>query len=856
MDFSNVTNPWKDWKIVRRIGRGAFGCVYEIEREKYGFKEKAALKVISVPSDESELDSMRSANYDVEQWCRTVISDIFKEYALMSQLKTCPNVVRCDDCEEIPHATDEGSDVCIRMELLKPLSKMQRAFTEEDVIRLGKDISSALVMCDEKGVIHRDIKPDNILMSDDGIYKLGDFGVAREMDHTTAASLKGTPTFMAPEVEGRREYGKDADIYSLGLVLYWLLNNRRHPFEPVEGTPTSIEVFEANTRRLRGEPLPDPVNGSRELKDIVLKACAYNREDRYRNAGELLDALDGLSGEYSPVEMTAAAEIEENKAENIRSDEHIAAEETSGMFGWSGVTEETVAEEVPAMTPGAGMDETMTMASGDELSEAVDKAAGNLTIRESDEPQVKGRMVKRRPKWLIPIAAAVLLAVVGLLTLVLKGPAVTVTTVDKGKLTVATIENESANKILEEAAGRLGLKLITVESEEPDIEELKNGKIDAVFIDRPGFAYDEVRSFADYTDSLYGSSRKTDACLYVSAQNKELRNELNRAILEMKRDGSIKELLDGVTAENEEGEYTLFYLDGGLRVLGDMGTDYHDSLTYENSLAIPESVLERTGFTFAGWSPYSHKYQGYRSDWTYYNEGDTVSGVPVLTAVWKVDPEEFETDSLLREQVEIEETRPMSGVHIIHNLHDDSVDVVAVQHFYDKDGNETRTVEGMATAVPSPTYEPGFNIIDEEKDSYEMTDGQKEYGVIYTDTPSEELGEVETKTDYYVRESPLSAPDGDGVRIVKTVNGNGEDDICVLDADSYVDPYLSITYTGDNSDDRSFLIKLNDETSGEECMLSGYLSEEDWNSIKDDLYDMRMMFLFEPDVSNYEAYRY
>lgn len=834
MDFSNVTNPWKDWKIVRRIGRGAFGCVYEIEREKYGFKEKAALKVISVPSDESELDSMRSANYDVEQWCRTVISDIFKEYALMSQLKTCPNVVRCDDCEEIPHAADEGSDVCIRMELLKPLSKMRRAFTEEDVIRLGKDISSALVMCDEKGVIHRDIKPDNILMSDDGIYKLGDFGVAREMDHTTAASLKGTPTFMAPEVEGRREYGKDADIYSLGLVLYWLLNNRRHPFEPVEGTPTSIEVFEANTRRLRGEPLPDPVNGSRELKDIVLKACAYNREDRYRNAGELLDALDGLSGAYSPEERTAAAaEIEENKAENIRSDEHIAAEETSGMFEWSGVTEETVAEEAPAMT------------------------SGNLTIRESDEPQAQGRIVRRRPKWLIPLAAAVLLAVVGLLTLVLKGPAVTVTTVDKGKLTVATIENESANKILEEAAGRLGLKLVTVESEEPDIEELKTGKIDAVFIDRPGFYYDEVRSFADYTDSLYGSSRKTDACLYVSAQNKELRNELNRVILEMKRDGSIIELLDGVADKNKEGNYTLFYLDGGNRVIGEMAdTDYRDSSTYENSLTIPESVLERTGFTFAGWSPYSHKFACYMSDMDYYNEGDTVSGVPILTAVWKVDPEEFETDSLLKEQVEIEETRPMSGVHIIHNLHDDSVDVVAVQHFYDKDGNETRTVEGMATAVPSPTYESGFKITDEEKDSYEMTDGQKSYGVIYTDTPSEELGEVETKTDYYVRESPISAADGAGVRIVKTVNGNGEDDICVLDADRYVDPYLSITDTGDNSDDRSFLIKLNDDTSGEECMLSGYLSEEDWNSIKDDLYDMRMMFMSEPDVSNYEAYRY
>ena len=154
-DFSNVTNPWKEWTIVKQIGRGSFGSVYEIERDAYGFKEKAALKVISVPNSESDLETMRNSNYDVSKWCRSIINDIFREYALMAQLKNCPNIVRCDDCKEIPHEEDEGSDVCIRMELLNPLSKMRREFSEEEVIRIGMDICSALIACGEASWITR-----------------------------------------------------------------------------------------------------------------------------------------------------------------------------------------------------------------------------------------------------------------------------------------------------------------------------------------------------------------------------------------------------------------------------------------------------------------------------------------------------------------------------------------------------------------------------------------------------------------------------------------------------------------------------------------------------------------------------
>lgn len=402
-DFSNVTNPWKEWTIVKQIGRGSFGSVYEIERDAYGFKEKAALKVISVPNSESDLETMRNSNYDVSKWCRSIINDIFREYALMAQLKNCPNIVRCDDCKEIPHEEDEGSDVCIRMELLNPLSKMRREFSEEEVIRIGMDICSALIACGEKNIIHRDIKPDNILVSEDGVYKLGDFGVARELDHTTAASLKGTPTFMAPEVEARKEYGRDADIYSLGLVMYWLLNNRRRPFEPVNETPTALEVQESNGRRLTGEQIPDPVNGSREIKDIILKACKFDRADRFRSPQEMYEALKALA-------------TGDEQMETFRSEKTFIPGMTPELDGTEGTEDETLP--MPLVQTGDG--------SADRIEPVVDRGeAGKKEEHDNVVPkQKKAAPEKKADKsggskkgLIIGIAAVVLIAAIAAVAL-------------------------------------------------------------------------------------------------------------------------------------------------------------------------------------------------------------------------------------------------------------------------------------------------------------------------------------------------------------------------------------------------------------------------------------------------------
>ena len=112
--------------------------------------------------------------------------------------------------------------------------------TTADVVHLGKDIASAIDVLNRFHLVHRDIKPQNIFVNDLGDYKLGDYGTARAMESAaTAMSRKGTYNYMAPEIYRNQPADSRVDIYSLGLVLYRLMNGNRLPFLPLQGDVTS-----------------------------------------------------------------------------------------------------------------------------------------------------------------------------------------------------------------------------------------------------------------------------------------------------------------------------------------------------------------------------------------------------------------------------------------------------------------------------------------------------------------------------------------------------------------------------------------------------------------------------------------
>ncbi|MDO5476434.1 MAG: protein kinase [Eubacteriales bacterium] len=299
MEETNI-KIWPDWIIAREIGRGSFGRVYEIHRRTGSNLERAALKVIRVPSSPLELEQLQMsglAEEDTESYLRKHVEDIMGEIVLMQRFVGYSNIVSYADYKIDRHEHDVGWDILIRMELLTPLSDYMstHSMSEKDVVKLGSDISEALVICHGAGIIHRDIKPQNIFINNLGFYKLGDFGISRPIPGSgSVLSFKGTVPYMAPETFAMRGTDERSDIYSLALVLYRLLNGNREPFL-LSSRFTPEELYAAQGKRLSGEPLPRPANCSGSLWRILEKALSADPAARYQTAEMFHQALLAMS---------------------------------------------------------------------------------------------------------------------------------------------------------------------------------------------------------------------------------------------------------------------------------------------------------------------------------------------------------------------------------------------------------------------------------------------------------------------------------------------------------------------------------------------------------------------------------
>ena len=291
------------WYIKRYIGAGSYGKVFEIERrDEFDTVFTGALKAITIPSSPDELEEILSDGMDrdgASTYFRDYVKDLNREIALMSKLKGHSNIVSYEDHAIHAHEDGIGWDILIRMELLTPITgylKQNKSFTRREIIRLGIDLCRALEVCQRYNIIHRDIKPANIFISETEDFKLGDFGVARIASASTGASTRaGTVNYMAPEVFKGEKYTSNVDIYSLGLVMYQLLNANRMPLYPPYPQPITPSSRErAQAQRLSGAALPPPANADGRLAEIVLKACAPDPAQRYDSPAVMRQALEAI----------------------------------------------------------------------------------------------------------------------------------------------------------------------------------------------------------------------------------------------------------------------------------------------------------------------------------------------------------------------------------------------------------------------------------------------------------------------------------------------------------------------------------------------------------------------------------
>ena len=291
-----LSSVWPQWSISNYIGSGSFGDVYEIFREENGKVYKSALKVIRVENPLNKTVAFSQSSIVADNGAFP--QDIEKEISMMEQLKGAPNIIVIEDHAILYDEKDEYT-ILIRMELLENLhSYINRkgVLSRKEIIKLGIDICRALTYCEKRNIIHRDIKEDNLFFSPIGDFKLGDFGVSRQLEKALYASGMtqiGTSAYIAPEIYWGDKYDASVDTYSLGIVLYKLLNNNRYPFCPdYPASMTSEDVARANMIRLQKTPIPLPSNTPKALGEIIVKACNPDRKLRYKNAYEFKKALE------------------------------------------------------------------------------------------------------------------------------------------------------------------------------------------------------------------------------------------------------------------------------------------------------------------------------------------------------------------------------------------------------------------------------------------------------------------------------------------------------------------------------------------------------------------------------------
>lgn len=301
MDKELPISPWPEWKIISKIGEGSFGRVYKAQRTEKGRSFYSAIKIITIPASKGELDSVRSESGDeksVRDYFENLVEECIQEVSTMEYFRGNSHIVSVEDYKVMEYLDEIGWDIFIRMEYLTSFMEYYagKNLTEKEVMKLGMDLCQALEYCGQLHIIHRDIKPENIFVSRFGDFKLGDFGIARELEKTMSTlSKKGTYSYMAPEMYRGEKYDNRVDIYALGLVLYKLMNHNRLPFLNLEKQLITYRDKEnALTRRMSGEKLPEPADAGDALGEVILKACAYDSGERYQTPREFREALEAI----------------------------------------------------------------------------------------------------------------------------------------------------------------------------------------------------------------------------------------------------------------------------------------------------------------------------------------------------------------------------------------------------------------------------------------------------------------------------------------------------------------------------------------------------------------------------------
>jgi serine/threonine protein kinase/Tfp pilus assembly protein PilF len=260
------------YEIIEELGRGGMGKVYRVEDTK--LKQEVALKLIKpeIASDKKTIERFQN------------------------ELKTARMIAHKNVCRMFDMGESKDSHFItmeyIRGEDLKSLIQKMGQLSAGQAITIAKHVCDGLMEAHKLGVVHRDLKPQNIMIDKQGDARIMDFGIARSLEGrgiTGAGVMIGTPDYMSPEQVEGKETDQRSDIYSLGVILYEMVTGR----VPFEGdTALSIAVMhktETPKAPIELNPqIPDALNS------VIMRCLEKDKQNRPQSAGELRSELESI----------------------------------------------------------------------------------------------------------------------------------------------------------------------------------------------------------------------------------------------------------------------------------------------------------------------------------------------------------------------------------------------------------------------------------------------------------------------------------------------------------------------------------------------------------------------------------